>query len=532
MFGKPLNGIVHLLNKTILIALFGLVGQAQVTFQLNQRPMMVFDTIQQMVSYGNPKNVHNFAVVTLGYTNSLDGYGAAWIAEASMVGTNTTDLIYSGVSGYSWRKVTWNGFGGMGIDANWRAEGTSNSVLPGIDKVYQAVITNSATIGQAGEASLIQLNSTNGTYTVNLSHESDGSVMLKYGSTNMFRVQVGALSGYSGAGTLALFDDGSYKSVSSAAGITNININPTDSYLPYRSNATVFGDSSFFQDPAVSTNVAFDSQLLSYGLGAGTANYERMMIDHQNMAGAVFDSQAGGSGTARDFVFKASGTTRATLSTTGSLTIPRSTTNDWIWLQPGFFANGHGDLQLDVPGGVGGEVLIQPAETTLPFVLDTRNVISGAHTAIRNATTNIVTLDGDGNGVFVGTLKSMTTVNVLTRGHGAACSDLTTPIVVGTSQGIIRLPYKMTLTEVRASVKTAQTSGAILTFDVLENGVSILSNPITIDNGETSSKDAASQPVISDTALADDSVITLDTTQVGDGTAIGLQFWVIGTIAP
>ena len=57
-------------------------------------------------------------------------------------------------------------------------------------------------------------------------------------------------------------------------------------------------------------------------------------------------------------------------------------------------------------------------------------------------------------------------------------------------------------------------------------------HPITIENGERSSVDATSQPVISDSSLADDSIITLDITQVGDGTAVGLQFWVIGVIAP
>jgi hypothetical protein len=517
---------------------------------------------------------------------------------------------------------------------NWINEGTTNSTLAGIGKPWALEVTNSVQVGALGEAGLIEMVSTNGTYSANLQVDSTGAlnilslgdvagtaVIINSSNTVTFpglmldiqnagvskfqvteeggvladddiRVEdpgdasrfallehdalrvtdklslyprqadgftpylmdtflthtsgsilqvlnmgtlefnVAANSGYTGAGTEFLADDGTYKSITSGAGITNININPTDGYLPYRSNATVFGDSSFFRDPAVSTNVAFDSQLLAYGLGAGTANYERLMIDHQNTSGAVFDSQAGGSGTARDFVFKASGTTRATLSTTGSLTIPRSTTNDWIWLQTGFFVNGHGDLQLDVPGGEAGEVLIQPVETTLPFVFDTRHPIPGAHTAFQNNDTNIVEWNGDGNGIFKGTLRAMTSVNVLSRAYGAACSDLTTPIVVGASQGIIRLPHKMTVTEVRASVLTAQTSGATLTFDVLENGVSILSNPITIENTETTSKDSGSQPVISDSTLADDSVITLDTTQVGDGTAIGLQFWVVGVIAP
>jgi hypothetical protein len=414
-----------------------------------------------------------------------------------------------------------------GLNAVVNTLGATNGTIVDTLNVGQSVRVGETNSPDSG---VLTLGTTNFVLVVQMTIDGDGNFVISDGTNTMMKLL--KVSGYGDAGTKALFDDGEFKNVTTGAGITNININPTTPYLPYRSNATVFGDSPLFLDPSISTNLAIDSQMFYYGLGAGTANYERMMIDHQGASGIVFDSQAGGSGTARDFVFKAGGTTRATLSTTGSLTIPRSTTNDWIWLQTGFFANGHGDLQLDVPGGEAGEVLIQPVETTLPFVFDTRHPIGGAHTAFQNNNTNIVAWNGSGDGVFKGTLSAMTTVNVLSRAYGAACSDLTTPIIVGASQGIIRLPHKMTVTEVRASVKTAQTSGAILTFDVLENGVSILSNPITIDNGETTSTTPDSFAVISDSSLADDSVITLDTTQVGDGTAIGLQFWIIGTIAP
>ena len=37
-----------------------------------------------------------------------------------------------------------------------------------------------------------------------------------------------------------------------------------------------------------------------------------------------------------------------------------------------------------------------------------------------------------------------------------------------------RMPYAMTLTSVRASLKTAQTSGSIFTVDINESGSSVL----------------------------------------------------------
>ncbi|MCY1359746.1 hypothetical protein D9M69_463360 [compost metagenome] len=90
------------------------------------------------------------------------------------------------------------------------------------------------------------------------------------------------------------------------------------------------------------------------------------------------------------------------------------------------------------------------------------------------------------------------------------------------------MPYAFTLSEVRASLTTAQTSGAILTVDINEGGTSILSTKLTIDNTERTSTTAATPPVISDASLADDAEVTIDIDQVGDGTAKGLKVVLIG----
>jgi hypothetical protein len=110
----------------------------------------------------------------------------------------------------------------------------------------------------------------------------------------------------------------------------------------------------------------------------------------------------------------------------------------------------------------------------------------------------------------------------------AACSDETTPLTTGTAKVTFRMPYAMTIYEVRASLTTAQTSGSIFTVDINESGTSILSTKLTIDNNEKTSKTAATPAVISDSLLADDSEITVDIDQIGNGTATGLKITLIG----
>jgi hypothetical protein len=110
-----------------------------------------------------------------------------------------------------------------------------------------------------------------------------------------------------------------------------------------------------------------------------------------------------------------------------------------------------------------------------------------------------------------------------------AASDETTALTAGTAKVTFRMPYAMTVTEVRASLTTAQASGSIFTVDINEAGTSILSTKLTIDNTEKTSTTAATPAVISDTALADDAEITIDIDQIGNGTATGLKITIIGT---
>jgi hypothetical protein len=112
-----------------------------------------------------------------------------------------------------------------------------------------------------------------------------------------------------------------------------------------------------------------------------------------------------------------------------------------------------------------------------------------------------------------------------------AASDETTALTTGNAKITFRMPRAVTLTAVRASLTTAQASGNIFTVDINEGGTSILSTKLTIDNTEKTSTTAATPPVISDTALADDAEMTIDIDQIGNGTATGLKVALIGVYA-
>jgi hypothetical protein len=111
--------------------------------------------------------------------------------------------------------------------------------------------------------------------------------------------------------------------------------------------------------------------------------------------------------------------------------------------------------------------------------------------------------------------------------YGVSLSDLTSALTTGTSKGYFRVPKGFTVTGVRASLLTGQTSGSIITVDINEAGTTILSTKLTIDNNEKTSTTAATAAVISDTSLADDAELTFDIDQVGTGGA-GLIVWIIG----
>ena len=108
-----------------------------------------------------------------------------------------------------------------------------------------------------------------------------------------------------------------------------------------------------------------------------------------------------------------------------------------------------------------------------------------------------------------------------------ACSDETTAIDSTGTKVTFYMPFDFTVASVRASLTTTSSSGTP-TIDISEDGTSIMTTTkITIDAGDLISTDSATQPVLTDTALADESKITLDVDVTGTD-ATGLKVYIIG----
>ena len=161
-------------------------------------------------------------------------------------------------------------------------------------------------------------------------------------------------------------------------------------------------------------------------------------------------------------------------------------------------------------------------------VQSTSGTIDGAASVTMTTAWQIKELYSDGVGwveLLGGTAGSTGTI---TEAFVVPISDQTTALTTGTKM-TWRMPYAFTITDIRASVNTAQTSGDALRFDVKEGGTSLMSTLLTIDNSEKTSTTAAAARVISDTSIADDAELTFIIDRVGAATvATGAVITLIG----
>lgn len=122
-------------------------------------------------------------------------------------------------------------------------------------------------------------------------------------------------------------------------------------------------------------------------------------------------------------------------------------------------------------------------------------------------------------------------INGVVSGHIAivlTADDM--PISTGNAKFTFRMPYAMTLTEVRASLVTAPTGSSVI-IDINQNGSSILSTELSIDANEKTSTTATVPAVISNSSLLDDAEIRIDIDQVGSSVAgTGLKLLLKGTV--
>lgn len=110
----------------------------------------------------------------------------------------------------------------------------------------------------------------------------------------------------------------------------------------------------------------------------------------------------------------------------------------------------------------------------------------------------------------------------------ASVGDESTALVAGTRKHVVRLPYNLKLTQVKASLATAPAGSSVI-VDVNKNGVSMLSTKLHVNAGQTSSVPSTPAPVFSDTTLPTEAEVSIDIDQVGSGSAgAGLKVWLIG----
>lgn len=83
-------------------------------------------------------------------------------------------------------------------------------------------------------------------------------------------------------------------------------------------------------------------------------------------------------------------------------------------------------------------------------------------------------------------------------------------------------PYSFRLASISAAVNTPQASGSPITVEVFVDGQAALSVPITIDNGDTKSADATTQPVLAIKEIGEGQKVVIKVSNYGDGTATGL----------
>ena len=104
-----------------------------------------------------------------------------------------------------------------------------------------------------------------------------------------------------------------------------------------------------------------------------------------------------------------------------------------------------------------------------------------------------------------------------------AAASTTVPVVT------YHMPYAFTLTDVKVGLTVAGTGAGLVTIDVHEAGTTVLSTKVTVDATEKTSGTATTAMVISDSALAVDSLIEIFVDVIDtDNVASGAKVYLIG----
>jgi hypothetical protein len=110
-----------------------------------------------------------------------------------------------------------------------------------------------------------------------------------------------------------------------------------------------------------------------------------------------------------------------------------------------------------------------------------------------------------------------------------ACSDLTSDLETGAQVAYFRVQRALIVSDVRASVFQASTSGPV-EISITVNGANLLTGVLTIDANETSSTTSSVPAVLAFTTIDDDAEVIIGITSPGTS-AKGLIVSIIGAIS-
>jgi hypothetical protein len=103
--------------------------------------------------------------------------------------------------------------------------------------------------------------------------------------------------------------------------------------------------------------------------------------------------------------------------------------------------------------------------------------------------------------------------------------DTTAVTVASTVGGSFVIPFSGTLQDIGATVDTAGTTGSMV-IDVNKRGTSILTTKISIETGETTSRTAVTQPVITPYKFTEGDIFTFDVDTIQTTPAMGLTIFI------
>ena len=173
------------------------------------------------------------------------------------------------------------------------------------------------------------------------------------------------------------------------------------------------------------------------------------------------------------------------------------------------------------------------ATGTAPFVVASTTVVANLKAATAGNADTVTTnanltghVTSTGNAAILGTF-TLAQLNAAVsdatiedfKNRDIAFSDETGDLTTGDNKATFHMPnYATTLLEVSIGVTTAPT-GSTAIFDLTEAGTTVLSTLISIDAGEKTSEDAATPPVISDSSLAANALMSVNIDQIGSSVA-------------